>query len=63
MTEFTIRIADRTVRVQALFETTRDYCRDYLGIGNEHLLLINRNDSFTDIFMADSPLLSPDSAS
>jgi len=39
------------------------YCRDYLGIGNEHLLLINRNDSFTDIFMADSPLLSPDSVS
>ena len=33
MTEFTIRIADRTVRIQALFETTRDFCRDYLEEG------------------------------
>lgn len=32
------------------------YCRDYLRISNEQLLLINRADSFTDSFMADSPL-------
>lgn len=35
------------------------YCRDYLRISNEHLLLINRADSFTDSFMADSPLADP----
>ena len=33
MTEFIVRIADRVVQVQSLFETTRDFCRDYLSDG------------------------------
>ena len=33
MVDFTVRMAGRTAQVSALFESTREYCRDYLCSG------------------------------
>ena len=34
MTEFTIGIAGRVIGVRAMFDSTREYCREYLSAGN-----------------------------
>lgn len=58
MTDFTIKIAGRVVAVSAMFESSRDYCRDYLcqetpdfsvEITTEDLVLEREKSAKTDL--------------